>query len=97
MSIRVYKDYQEFKYEEKDLHEFFEDQSFNNNDYEEEEEDYQFFSEFSGYKINVVEDANYYIVCDDEDEELSEEIAEFLGKSTKTILEDFRKIFFYIV
>ena len=88
MSIKVYSGYEEFKFEEEEICEYLEsDFSDSNND---EESDEVFF--YTESKIDFRDDADFYIVCDLEDEE----IASYLGKIKKINLPDFRKSFFYI-
>ncbi len=99
MSIVIYTDYEEFNFTEKEICEFLEDQSvFNENsygDYEDELENDLF--EFSTPKIDLRNDASYYVICDEEEEELGEDISNYLGKNTKIYLKDFDKIFFYVI
>jgi hypothetical protein len=91
MSIKIYSGYDEFKFEEEEICEYLEsDFSDSNND---EESDEIFF--YTESKIDFRDDADFYIVCDTEDEEAAEDIASYLGKAKKINLEDFRKSFFY--
>ena len=92
MSIKVYSGYEEFKFEEEEICEYLEsDFSDSNND---EESDEVFF--YTESKIDFRDDADFYILCDLEDEETAEDIASYLGKTKKINLPDFRKSFFYI-
>jgi hypothetical protein len=54
----------------------------------EESDDVFFYTES---KIDFRDDADFYILCDLEDEETAEDIASYLGKSKKINLQDFRK------
>jgi len=98
MSIRIYREYDEFNYTEKEVSGFFEDQGIEENyiDYEEEDNDF-LFEDLRRTKPSIREDANFYIVSDLEDEEIAEEIASFIGKYTKIYIEDLHQVFFYTV
>jgi len=98
MSIRIYSEYDEFNYTEKEVSGFFEDQIIEENyiDYE-EDNDSSLFGDFQKSKPNIREDANFYIVSDLEDEEMAEEIASFLGKYTKIYIKELHQFFFYII
>lgn len=100
MSIVIYHDYEEFSYTEKDICDFLEDQSVikedSYGDYDEDSIENDLF-EFNDDKIDLRNDASYYILCNDEDDELAEDIANYLGKNTKIVLNNFDKIFFYVI
>ena len=70
--------------------------SYINGDYDSEEED-QLFLEMNNTNISIKEDANFYIVCDDSDEETAEDLASHLGVYKKINLEDLHKTFFYLI
>jgi hypothetical protein len=92
MSIRVYSGYDEFKFDEEEICEYLES-DFSDTNVDEESDDVFFYTES---KIDFRDDADFYIICDTEDEEIAEDIASYLGKVKKINLEDFRKSFFYI-
>jgi hypothetical protein len=96
MAIRIYSDYEEFRSTEEELSEFLDEMSYINGDYDSEEED-QLFLEMNNTNISIKEDANFYIVCDDSDEETAEDLASHLGVYKKINLEDLHKTFFYLI
>jgi hypothetical protein len=99
MAIKIYCEYEEFIYCEKELADYFEDQAitdntFSDDDYlDNESEDIMGTKEIEGIR----EDANFYIICDVENEEVAEDIASNLGRYTKINLKEFDKTFFYLV
>lgn len=95
MAIKIYSNYEEFRCSEEEISEFFEDDNFRSNDYD-MDDDFQIIEEMSGSKPNIREDASFYIVCSDEDEDVTDEIIETLGESVKVYLDEFHKIFYYI-
>jgi len=100
MSIVIYTDYEEFSYSDKEICDFIEDQSvIKENSYDDEEElvDEDFFDYGNDLKIDLRSDASYYIICDEQEEELGEDVASYLGKSHKFHLKTFDKIFFYVI
>ena len=42
------------------------------------------------------EEASFFLVADSDEEELAEDIAEYLGKSTKIQLDEFHKVVFCV-
>ena len=96
MAIRIYSDYEEFRCTDEELSEFLDEMSYINGDYDSEEED-QLFLEMNNTNISIKEDANFYIVCDDSDEETAEDLASHLGVYKKINLEDLHKTFFYLI
>lgn len=97
MSIVIYTDYEEFSYAEKDICEFIEDQNVIKDDYYDTEDLDDEIFESNDLKIDLRNDASYYIVCDPEEEELGEDVAGYLGKVNKIYLKSFDKIFFYVI
>lgn len=98
MSIVIYTDYEEFSYTEKEVCEFIEDQNvIKEEDGYYDSDDYDDIFESDDDKIDLRNDASYYIVCDPSEEELGEDIAGYLGKVNKIYLKIFDKIFFYVI
>lgn len=97
MSIVIYSDYEEFSYTEKEICEFIEDQNvISESDYY-DLDDYEEIFESNDSKIDLRNDASYYIVCDPDEEELGEDVAGYLGKVNKIYLKSFDKLFFYVI
>lgn len=92
MAIKIYADYGEFSYNEGEVVDFF-----STGQSEKQYDDDLWDDSDISSESSLSPDGSFYIVCDDEDEESAEEIAEYLGKSEKFILKEFRKTFFYIV
>ena len=101
MAIKVYSSYQEFSYEEKEIVEYLEDQDYPSDNFVDEDDLWDDPSkDLQGLNANndsIKDDASFYIVCDDEDEETAEDIAELLGKYSKTFIENYHKMFFSII
>jgi len=101
MAIKVYSSYQEFSYEEKEVVEYFENQDYQSDNFTDEDDLWdnpsKDFQGLDSNKESVRDDASFYIVCDSEDEETAEDIAEILGKYSKNFIEDLHKIFFSIL
>ena len=95
MAIKIYSNYEEFRCTEEEISEFFEDDNFRSNDYD-LDDDYQIIEEMSGAKPNIREDASFYIVCSDEEEDITDELIDTLGEAVKVYLDEFHKIFYYI-
>lgn len=99
MAIKIYCEYEEFICNEKELAEYFEDEAFLENDYDDYLDDESEIKELIGASSrnsSIREDADFYIVCDLENEEIAEEIASTLGRYTKINLKDYPKIIFYL-
>lgn len=97
MSIKIYQEYDELSYSEKDICEYFQDLSLIKDNYDSFDDELDFND--IEYKVNsfeLNEDGNFYIVSDDEDEEIAEDIASYLGRYKKINLKEFHKIFFYL-
>lgn len=99
MAIKIYSEFEEFNYEEKQICEFLQDDNFSESNYGDDlwEDPSDDFGSLSSGKEKLNEDANYFIICDQEDEEIAEDIASYLGKHTKIFIEDFHKIFFCVL
>jgi hypothetical protein len=95
MAIKIYSNYEEFRCEQEEISQFFEDESFRGTDYD-LDDDFQIIEEMSGSKPSIREDASFYIVCSDDEEEVTDELIEILGESIKVYLDEFHKIFYYI-
>ncbi len=100
MAIRIYCEYGEFNYVEKEVSEYLGDKFSGSDDYEDiwgnedgEEDDLE---GFIGNSDCLGENASYYIVCDTEDEEAAEDMANYLGRFTKIPLEELHKVFFSV-
>jgi hypothetical protein len=63
----------------------------------EEDDSYEFDEEYPKPKSILRDDSSFYVVADDEDVDLGEEIASSLGKYTKINLEEIHKTFFSVV
>lgn len=94
MSIKIYSGYEEFKYEESDLCEYFEEEGYNEIDFDEEESDEIFFIQSSN--TNFGDSSTFYVVSDLEDEENAEDISGYLGKFKRIDLPDINKVLFCI-
>lgn len=98
MAIKIYCEFDEFSYEEKKIFAYFEDDELERPDYEDLWDDPA--SDLDNLALNkssIREDANFYIVCDTEDEEIAEDLASYLGKPTKIFIEEIHKIFFLVL
>lgn len=98
MAIKIYCEFDEFSYEEKDIFSYFSDEEFRESDdldlWNETDTD---LDNLALNRSSIREDASFYIVCDTEDEEIAEDIAAYLGKSTKIFIEELHKIFFSVL
>ena len=99
MSIKIYSEFEEFKYEEKQICDSLQDEDFSESNYGDDlwEDPSDDFGGLSSSKEKLNEGANYFIVCDPEDEEIAEDIASYIGKHTKIFIEDLHKIFFSVL
>ena len=94
MAIKIYSEYEEFSIEEKELVKYLETSSFDDVD-PYEDDSYDLFI-YQGKKEEFNEDSSFFIVADSEEEELAEEVAEYLGKATSIQLDDFHKVVFCV-
>lgn len=92
MSIKIYSEFDDFSFEEKDLLENLENTTFDD-PYEDDTTDVFMYS---GKENEFKEDSSFFVVCDSSDEELAQEIAEYLGKTTKIQLDDLHKVVFCV-
>jgi len=91
MSISIYSEYNEFKFSEVESCEYLE--SIENNYDEDLDTDLFFYSE---NKSDSMDDASFYVVADTEDEDIAEDISNYLGKSRKIFIADLHKTVFII-
>lgn len=94
MSIKIYSEYEEFKYEEPELSEYFEEEGYSGIDIYEEESDEIFFIQSAN--SNFGDSSIFYIVSDVEDEESAEDIAGYLGKFKRIDIPEIHKVLFCI-
>ncbi len=92
MSIKIYSDYEDFSFEEKEISEHLESKVYDD-PFEDDSTDLFMYTES---KNEFNEESTFFLVADSEEEELAEDIAEYLGKSTKIQLDEFHKVVFCV-
>ncbi len=90
MSVKIYSTYDEFKFEEEEVCEYLESTE---SDYDDDSDKDMFF--YTESKSNI-DDSSFYIIADSEDEDLAEDVANYLGKPNKFFLVDLHKTVFII-
>lgn len=91
MSVLIYSTYNEFKFTDSESCEYLESVE---SDYEDDLDKDVFF--YTESKLNSIDDASFYIVADTEDEDIAEDISNYLGKFTKFFLVDLHKTVFIV-
>jgi hypothetical protein len=92
MAIKIYSDHDDFSFEEKEISEYLENKVYDD-PFEDDSTDLFMYTES---KNEFNEEASFFLVADSEEEELAEDIAEYLGKSTKIQLDEFHKVVFCV-
>lgn len=102
MSIRVYSSYEEFSETERESYlilsvpEFEEIEGYDL--WETDSDDsYDYDEDYTKLSSAIREDASFYVICDNDDLDLAEEISSSLGKYSKINLDEIHKTFFSIV
>jgi hypothetical protein len=93
MAIKVYSDYDNFALEEKEISEHLESKIYEDPFEEDDTTDIFMYPE---QKNGFDEESSFFVVSDPEEEELAEDIAGYLGKSTKIQLDYFHKVVFCV-
>lgn len=102
MSIRVYSSYEEFSESEKESYLILSVPEFEENEgYDlwgsDSEDSCDYEEDYPKLSSSVKEDSSFYVVCDNDDLDLAEEISSSLGKYSKINLDEIHKTFFSIV
>jgi hypothetical protein len=63
-------------------------------DYEDDLDKDPFF--YTESKLSSIDDASFYVVADTEDEDIAEDISNYLGKFTKFFIADLHKMIFIV-
>ena len=91
MSVSIYSTYDEFKFSDTESCEYLESIE---SDYEDDLDKDPFF--YTESKLSSIDDASFYVVADTEDEDIAEDISNYLGKFSKFFLVDLHKTVFII-
>ena len=91
MSVSIYSTYNEFKFTDTESCEYLESVE---SDYVDDLDKDIFFHTES--KLDSIDDASFYVVADAEDEDIAEDISNYLGKFSKFFLIDLHKTIFII-
>jgi hypothetical protein len=91
MSVSIYSTYDEFKFSDPESCEYLESVE---SEYEDDLDEDQFF--YTESKLSSIDDASFYIVADTEDEDIAEDISNYLGKFTKFFIADLHKKIFIV-
>lgn len=91
MSVSIYSTYDEFKFADIESCEYLESIE---SDYEDDLDKDPFF--YTESKLDSIEGASFYVVADTEDEDIAEDISNYLGKASKFFLADLHKTIFII-
>jgi hypothetical protein len=91
MSVSIYSTYNEFKFADTESCEYLESVE---SDYEDDSDKDVFF--YTESKLDPIDDASFYVVADTEDEDIAEDISNYLGKFSKFFLIDLHKTIFVI-
>ena len=91
MSVSIYSTYNEFKFADTESCEYLE---LVESDYEDDSDKDVFF--YTESKLDPIDDASFYVVADTEDEDIAEDISNYLGKFSKFFLIDLHKTIFIV-
>ena len=91
MSVSIYSTYNEFKFADVESCEYLESIE---SDYEDDLDKDLFF--YTESKLDSIEGASFYVVADTEDEDIAEDISNYLGKFSKVFLADLHQTIFII-
>jgi hypothetical protein len=91
MSVSIYSTYDEFKFSDTESCEYLESIE---SDYEDDLDKDPFF--YTESKLSSIDDASFYVVADTEDEDIAEDISNYLGKFTKFFIADLHKMIFIV-
>lgn len=91
MAVKIYSGYDEFKFEEEEVCEYLESTQ---EDYDDDQDKDTFF--YTESSIDSIDDYTFYVISDTEDEDLAEDVSNYLGKPNKFFLVDLHKTVFII-
>lgn len=91
MSVSIYSTYNEFKFADTESCEYLESIE---SDYEDNLDKDVFF--YTESKLDPIDDASFYVVADTEDEDIAEDISNYLGKFNKFFIVDLHKTIFIV-
>ena len=91
MSVSIYSTYNEFKFADVESCEYLESIEL---DYEDDSDKDLFF--YTERKLDSIDGSSFYVVADTEDEDIAEDISNYLGKASKFFLADLHKTIFII-
>jgi hypothetical protein len=91
MSVSIYSTYDEFKFSDVESCEYLESIE---SDYEDDLDKDLFF--YTESKLDSIDGASFYVVADTEDEDIAEDISNYLGKFTKFFIADLHKTIFIV-
>ena len=91
MSVSIYSTYDEFKFADIESCEYLESIE---SDYEDDLDKDLFF--YTESKLDSIEGASFYVVADTEDEDIAEDISNYLGKASKFFIADLHKTIFIV-
>lgn len=91
MSVLIYSTYDEFNFSDSESCEYLESVESDNEDDSDRD---QFF--YTESKLSSIDDASFYVVADSEDEDIAEDISNYLGKFTKFFIADLHKTIFIV-
>ena len=93
MAIKIYSDPEDFSLVEKEISEYLENKVYDD-PFEDDSTDLFMYTES---KNEFNEEASFFLIADSDEEDLAEDIAGYLGKSTKIQLDEFHKVVFCVI